>query len=196
MLLDLLATPLLCHSEPLGEESLLSTKDSLSKTPKGTTSDSDRDSSPLAGVQNDNLREPLIYKRDSSLDSQAQNDNKSDPQDKITLQGKLVCHSEHYGESLRKATRESLSYCHSEGAQGATEESLKESLVAKRDSSLDSQAQNDKPTTFTKIPKSNDSQKAHRDSSVATLPQNDNGMKSARNPSSNSSVAITPTSKG
>ncbi|RDU59859.1 hypothetical protein CQA63_05445 [Helicobacter marmotae] len=114
MLLDLLATPLLCHSEPLGEESLLSTKDSLSKTPKGTTSDSDRDSSPLAGVQNDNLREPLIYKRDSSLDSQAQNDNKSDPQDKITLQGKLVCHSEHYGESLHKATRQSQSYCHSE----------------------------------------------------------------------------------
>ncbi|WP_158655495.1 hypothetical protein, partial [Helicobacter marmotae] len=67
----------------------------------------------------------------------------------------------------------SLSYCHSEGAQGATEESLKESLVAKRDSSLDSQAQNDKPTTFTKIPKSNDSQKAHRDSSPLAGVQND-----------------------
>ncbi|RDU59548.1 hypothetical protein CQA63_06490 [Helicobacter marmotae] len=86
--------------------------------------------------------------------------------------------------------------CHSEGARSATEESLKESLVVKRDSSPLAGVQNDKLTTFTKNPKSNDSQKAHRDSSVATLPQNDNGMKSARNPSSNSSVAITPTSKG
>ncbi|WP_147288776.1 hypothetical protein [Helicobacter marmotae] len=42
------------------------------------------------------------------------------------------------------------------GAQSATEESLYESLVA------------------------------NRDSSVATLPQNDNGIESARNPSSNS----------
>ncbi|WP_147288739.1 hypothetical protein [Helicobacter marmotae] len=51
-----------------------------------------------------------------------------------------------------------------------SEESLPESLAAKRDSSLDSQAQNDKLTTFTKNPKSNDSQKAHRVSSVITIP--------------------------
>ncbi|WP_158655420.1 hypothetical protein, partial [Helicobacter marmotae] len=94
-----------------------------------------------------------------------QNDNKSNPQDKITLQGKLVCHS----EGGRSPTEESLlsakdslieslerqlvchsehcaetspelpvtlQVCHSEGAQGATEESLKESLVAHRDSSV------------------------------------------------------------
>ncbi|WP_147288698.1 hypothetical protein [Helicobacter marmotae] len=36
---------------------------------------------------------------------QAQNDNKSNPQDKITLQRKLVCHS----EGARSATEESLS---------------------------------------------------------------------------------------
>ncbi|WP_158655511.1 hypothetical protein [Helicobacter marmotae] len=45
----------------------------FSKTPKGTTSDSFRDSSPLAGVQNDKLSYP---------------------------QGKLVCHSERSEESL------------------------------------------------------------------------------------------------
>ncbi|WP_158655491.1 hypothetical protein [Helicobacter marmotae] len=35
-------------------------------------------------------------------------------------------------------------YCHSEGGQSPTEESLKESLVAKRDSSVVSLPQNDK----------------------------------------------------
>ncbi|WP_147288779.1 hypothetical protein [Helicobacter marmotae] len=55
--------------------------------------------------------------------------------------------------------------CHSEGAQGATEESLPESLVASRDSSLDSQAQNDNLR---------ESLIYKRDSSVISLPQNDN----------------------
>ncbi|RDU60460.1 hypothetical protein CQA63_02600 [Helicobacter marmotae] len=171
-----------------------------------------------------------------------QNDNKSNPQDKITLQRKLVCHSEErrsLTEELLLSTKDSLNeslerqllchskhceetppespvtplFCHSEGGRSPTEESLKESLetqkeilhplagvqndkiislagsqvchskhceeslpeslVAKRDSSLDSQAQNDKLTTFTRNPKSNDSQKARRDSSVVSLPQND-----------------------
>ncbi|RDU58942.1 RNB domain-containing ribonuclease [Helicobacter marmotae] len=54
---------------------------------------------------------------------------------KETLATPLFCHHERYGETLHKATRRSLSYCHSEGARSATEESplstkdfLKESL--------------------------------------------------------------------
>ncbi|RDU59045.1 hypothetical protein CQA63_08240 [Helicobacter marmotae] len=127
---ELLANPLVCHSElsQESEESLLSTKNSLkeslenlplchheppirgeellSKTPKSTTSDSDRDSSPAMQAQNDKLCYP---------------------------QGKLLRHSER------------------------SEESLKESLVAKRDSSLDSQAQNDKVIAFTSNSSSNSS---------------------------------------
>ncbi|WP_158655504.1 hypothetical protein, partial [Helicobacter marmotae] len=55
-------------------------EESLSKTPKSTTSDSNRDSSGFASPQND---------------------NESNPQDKITLQGNLVCHSERSEESLK-----------------------------------------------------------------------------------------------
>ncbi|RDU60961.1 hypothetical protein CQA63_00160 [Helicobacter marmotae] len=87
------ATPLVCHSKPpiKGEELLL-------KTPKGTTSDSDR-ASAFAKPQNDKLGYP-----------------QGKPTHNKHLQRKLVCHSE--------------------GARSATEESLKESLVAKRDSSV------------------------------------------------------------
>ncbi|WP_147288734.1 hypothetical protein [Helicobacter marmotae] len=84
----------------------------LSKTPKSTTSDSDRDSSVVSLPQNDKLSHP---------------------------QGKLVCHSKHCEETSPESLTTPL-LCHSEGAQGATEESLNESLVAHRDSSLDSQA--------------------------------------------------------
>ncbi|WP_158655529.1 hypothetical protein [Helicobacter marmotae] len=73
----------------------------LSKIPKSATSDSNRDSSVVSLPQNDKLSYP---------------------------QRKLLCHSERYGESLHKTTRQSLSYCHSEGARSATEESLKKSL--------------------------------------------------------------------
>uniref|UniRef100_UPI00131586C7 hypothetical protein n=1 Tax=Helicobacter marmotae TaxID=152490 RepID=UPI00131586C7 len=103
-----------CHSEPSleGEESL----------PEPLVAH--RDSSVVSLPQNDKI---IAFARNPNSNSSplagVQNDNKSNPQDKITLQGKLVCHSE--------------------GAQGATEESLPESLVASRDSSLDSQAQND-----------------------------------------------------
>ncbi|RDU59209.1 hypothetical protein [Helicobacter marmotae] len=116
-----------------GEELLLSTKDSLGESPEilqvchseGARSATEESLSNL-------LESPQRF-----FGAEApQNDNKSNPQDKTTLQGKLLCHSER------------------------SEESLKESLVAKRDSSLDSQAQNDKLTTFTRNPKSNDSQKA------------------------------------
>ncbi|WP_158655537.1 hypothetical protein, partial [Helicobacter marmotae] len=108
-----------CHSER-SEESL---KESLVAK---------RDSSVVSLPQNDNgIKSTSIPKSNASQKAHSnssplagvQNDNESNPQDKITLQGKLVCHSE--------------------GAQGATEESLPESLVASRDSSLDSQAQND-----------------------------------------------------
>ncbi|RDU58819.1 hypothetical protein CQA63_09140, partial [Helicobacter marmotae] len=100
-----------CHSEPLGEESL--------QNPHTTQ--------PLCHSEGfmpeESLPESLVAYRDSSVVSTpARHDNESNPQDKITLQGKLVCHSELSQES---------------------EESLNESLVAKRDSSPAMQAQND-----------------------------------------------------
>ncbi|RDU59266.1 hypothetical protein CQA63_07415 [Helicobacter marmotae] len=42
----------------------------------------------------ESLKESLVAKRDSSPLAGVQNDNESNPQDKITSQGKLVCHSE------------------------------------------------------------------------------------------------------
>ncbi|WP_147288757.1 hypothetical protein [Helicobacter marmotae] len=84
-----------------------------------------------------------------------------------------VCHSERYGELLHRATRQSQSYCHSEGGRSPTEESLPESLVAKRDSSLDSQAL-DMTTGWNLLEiQKNASQKAHRDSSPLAGVQND-----------------------
>ncbi|RDU60099.1 hypothetical protein CQA63_03865 [Helicobacter marmotae] len=146
---------LVCHHEPpiKGKESLL-------KTLKGTTSDSLRDSSVVSTpARADKLSYPqgklfchselsqeseesLLSTKDSlneSLESpqrffgaEAQrHDNESNPQDKITLQRKLACHSER------------------------SEESLKESLVAHRDSSAFTKPQNDKLTAFTRNPKSN-----------------------------------------
>ncbi|RDU59761.1 Eco57I restriction-modification methylase domain-containing protein [Helicobacter marmotae] len=134
-----------CHSEPpiKGEESLL-------KTPKGTTSDSDRDSSVVSLPQNDKLGYP-----------------QGKPTHNKHLQWKLFCHSEPPlgGEesplSTKDSSTESLErqlLCHSEGGRSPTEESLKESLVAKRDSSVVSTpARHDKLTTFTRSPSSNSS---------------------------------------
>ncbi|WP_147288781.1 hypothetical protein [Helicobacter marmotae] len=79
-------------------------------------------------------------------------------------------YSKYCEESLHKATRQSQSYCHSE----RSEESLKESLVAKRDSSVVSLPQNDNGIKSTSIPKSNASQKAHSNSSPLAGVQNDN----------------------
>ncbi|WP_147288712.1 hypothetical protein [Helicobacter marmotae] len=107
-------------------------------SPKSTTSDSHRDSSPV---------------------SQAQNDKISNLQDKITLQRKSTHnkfnHSQRkltwHHEGKRSGSEESFkespaiqSSCHSE----RSEESLSESLVAYRDSSPATQVQNDKITTF------------------------------------------------
>ncbi|WP_158655438.1 hypothetical protein, partial [Helicobacter marmotae] len=137
--------------------SLLSAKESLSKTPKSTTSDSDRDSSVVSLPQNDKLCYP-----------------QGKPTHNKHLQRKLLCHSERYGESLHKATRQSLSYCHSERSEESLPESLvalfsdskRKSLVYKRDSSPAMQALDmTMNPAFTRNPKSNASQKAHRDSS-------------------------------
>nr|WP_280524192.1 type ISP restriction/modification enzyme [Helicobacter marmotae] len=120
---ELPATPLVCHSER-SEESL-----SESLVAK-------RDSSPLAGVQNDKI---------------------------ISLAGSQVCH--HEGgrsptEESLLSTKDSLTetlerrlLCHSE----RSEESLKESLVAHRDSSVVSLPQNDNSGRVSSNPKSNSS---------------------------------------
>ncbi|WP_158655505.1 hypothetical protein, partial [Helicobacter marmotae] len=156
-----LATPLLCHSEgarSATEESPLSTKDSLIESPERQPFC--HSEPPLGGEES--LNESLVAKRDSSVVSLPQNDKLGYPQGKPThnkhLQRKLLCHSKHcaeslfdspeilqvchsegYGESLHKATRQSQSYCHSE----RSEESLYESLVAHRDSSVATLPQND-----------------------------------------------------
>ncbi|WP_158655460.1 hypothetical protein, partial [Helicobacter marmotae] len=78
-----------------------------------------RDSSPLAGVQNDKI---------------------------ISLAGSQVCHSE--------------------GGRSPTEESLNESLVAKRDSSAFTKPQNDNSGRV--------SSNSNRDSSPVSQAQNDN----------------------
>ncbi|WP_147288731.1 hypothetical protein [Helicobacter marmotae] len=62
----------------------------------------------------------------------------------ISLAGSKVCHSEHYEKKTPPELLATPLLCHSEGRQSLTEESLKESLVAKRDSSPAMQAQNDK----------------------------------------------------
>ncbi|WP_104699991.1 class I SAM-dependent methyltransferase [Helicobacter marmotae] len=112
-----------CHHEGRrsgGEELLLSTKDSLEESPEilqvchseGARSATEESLSNL-------LESPQRF-----FGAEApQNDNKSNPQDKTTLQGKLVCHSE--------------------GGRSPTEESLPKSLVAKRDSSPLAGVQND-----------------------------------------------------
>ncbi|RDU58872.1 hypothetical protein CQA63_08935, partial [Helicobacter marmotae] len=97
-----------------------------------------------------------------------------------TLERQPFRHSKHCEELLHKATRQSQSYCHSEGAQGATEESLNESLVAHRDSSPVSQAQNDKSGRV--------DGESNRDSSGFTSPQNDNLRESLVIPNSNASA--------
>ncbi|WP_104699922.1 glycosyltransferase [Helicobacter marmotae] len=164
---ELLATPLLCHHERSEEslpESLVAKRDSsvvslpqndkittFTRNPKSNASQkTHRDSSPLAGVQND---------------------NESNPQDKITLQRKLVCHSE-----LSQESEESLL---------STKDSLKESLenlpLCHHEPSIKGEE------LLSKTPKSTTSD-SDRDSSGFTSPQNDNGIESARNPSSNSSL--------
>uniref|UniRef100_UPI00131518E4 hypothetical protein n=1 Tax=Helicobacter marmotae TaxID=152490 RepID=UPI00131518E4 len=117
------------------------------------------------GVQNDKSGRVSSNSNSNSsvITTPAKHDNESNPQDKITLQGKLVCHS----EGARSATEESLlstknslkeslenlPYCHSE----RSEEFTNESLVAHRDSSAFTKPQNDKLTAFTKNPNSNSS---------------------------------------
>uniref|UniRef100_UPI0013152CBF hypothetical protein n=1 Tax=Helicobacter marmotae TaxID=152490 RepID=UPI0013152CBF len=81
-------------------------------------------------------------------------------------------------KSLHKATRESLSYCHSEGFM--PEESLNESLVAKRDSSPLTGVQNDNSGRV--------SSNSNRDSSPAMQAQNDKLTAFTKNPNSNSSL--------
>ncbi|WP_170128361.1 glycosyltransferase family 4 protein [Helicobacter marmotae] len=94
----------------------------------------------------------------------------------------LVCHSERSEETLHKATRQSQSFCHSEGGQRPTEESLPESLVAKRDSSVVSLPQNDKLIAFTSNSGSNSSLRTRYDK-LTTF---------TRNPKNNSPVIYAP----
>ncbi|WP_147288727.1 hypothetical protein [Helicobacter marmotae] len=62
--------------------------------------------------QNDNSgRVSSNSNRDSSPAMQAQNDNKSNLQDKITLQRKLVCHSKHCEETSPELPATPL-FCH------------------------------------------------------------------------------------
>ncbi|RDU59637.1 hypothetical protein CQA63_06035 [Helicobacter marmotae] len=81
-------------------------------------------------------------------------------------------------EKIESLERQLL--CHSEGAQGATEESLKESLVAKRDSSPLAGVQNDKNANSNSLVVStpargdNESGISNRDSSLVSQAQNDN----------------------
>lgn len=102
----------------------------------------------IESAPNTNTTDSKSYHNDShkahvnsSLDSQAlKHDNKSNPQDKITSQGNLLCHSEggqSGGEesllSARDFSMESLEsqpLCHHK----QSEELLKESLVANKDS--------------------------------------------------------------
>ncbi|WP_199770724.1 M99 family carboxypeptidase catalytic domain-containing protein, partial [Helicobacter marmotae] len=148
-LLDLLATPLLCHSEgarSATEESLLSTKDSLKESPERQLlchSEGARSAT----------EESLLSTKDSLKESPER---------------QLVCHSKHCVETSPESPA-SLLFCHSE----RSEESLQESLVAKRDSSAFAKPQNDKLTAFTKNPNSNSSQKAHSNSSPLAGVQND-----------------------
>ncbi|RDU60744.1 Eco57I restriction-modification methylase domain-containing protein [Helicobacter marmotae] len=79
----------------------------------------------------ESLSESLVTHRDSSVVSLPQNDNKSNPQGKITLQGKLVCHSKHCAETSPESPVTPL-VCHSEGFMP------EESLLSTRDSLTES----------------------------------------------------------
>ncbi|RDU59250.1 hypothetical protein [Helicobacter marmotae] len=95
---NLLEILLVCHSER-SEESLLSTRDFLSKTLKSTTSDSDRDSSGFTSPQNDKLSYP-----------------QGKPTHNKHLQRKLLCHSKHCEETLPETPASPL-FCHSERSE-------------------------------------------------------------------------------
>ncbi|RDU58738.1 hypothetical protein CQA63_09310, partial [Helicobacter marmotae] len=140
---------------------------------------------PLPLIKKEKMESTSDSLRDSSvITTPARHDKLGYPQGKPThnkhLQRKLLCHSGRYGESLHKATRQSQSYCHSERGQSPTEESLNESLVAKRDSSPLTGVQNDNSGRV--------SSNSNRDSSPAMQAQNDKLTAFTKNPNSNSSL--------
>ncbi|RDU60666.1 hypothetical protein CQA63_01415 [Helicobacter marmotae] len=92
-----------------------------------------------------------------------------------------VCHSKHCEESLKESL---VAKSNSSGLQALRHDnSSRVSSNSNRDSSLDSQAQNDNGIKSTRNPKSNDSQKAHSNSSPLAGVQNDKIISLAGRPS-------------